>query len=199
MGSSHQGTTERNCAPSHLVVGNIKRHFLLELPWPPGQKHTHTALNRCSDCTLYYVPTYLSHLGPATKLWGRDDTLLTTTSQGGTQHAVDTQHTLCFFLWYIFILFPDKPLYSSFKTPSLLWRFLVWVPSRVSGSYCTYTVNFHYFVYLPYPLGCALPYSSLHPKQLAVTDMCPIITDLLNNQMSTWYFCLSNKLITIDI
>ena len=100
MGSSHQGTTERNCAPSHLVVGNIKRHFLLELPWPPGQKHTHTALNRCSDCTLYYVPTYLSHLGPATKLWGRDDTLLTTTSQGGTQHAVDTQHTLCFFMIY---------------------------------------------------------------------------------------------------
>ena len=46
------------------------------------------------------------------------------------------------------------------------------------------TVNFPYFVYQPDPVGCALSYSSLHPKQLAVTDMCPIITDLLNNQMS---------------
>lgn len=33
--------------------GKHKHHFLLELPWPPWRKHTHTALTCCAYCNLY--------------------------------------------------------------------------------------------------------------------------------------------------
>lgn len=141
----------------------------------------------------------MSHLVPPTKLWGRDSILLATTSKGSAWHTADTQHMLNFFLLKIFILFPGKIVHSSFKTPSLLWSFPILVPSRISGSHCTHHNKFSLFCVSAFSIRLATSYSLLCLKQLAMTDTYPVNKDMLNNQMSSWYFCISNKLLIIDV
>lgn len=129
------------------MVGNLKHHFLLKLPRLPSHKHVFTQLSTVALNIIYCncLFTCLIWFHPLNCEAGTASYLLPhPKAVPGTQH---THNICCTFLLKIFILFPGKPLHSSFKTPSLLWSFLVLIPSRISsfGSHCTYHNKFSLF------------------------------------------------------
>lgn len=101
------------CVPSHLIVGNLKHHFLLELPWPPRQKHILTQLSTMV-LTIIYCNCLLTCLTGFHPLNCEAGIMFCSLPRPKAvpRHTVETQHMLYFFT--------QNPHFVPWQTTSLI-------------------------------------------------------------------------------